>query len=360
MSTTLGCRCKVYLKDKSYDLNIACIDIILLWFEDPKILFEYVIKNISARHINFLFDDSTAIFARFDIPNIFIFDKVKHIVVGFRDRNLNSIIILCSDNPDALYNKIASNIKDSWWRSYGTLRYYKTLILANYANVLGLNELEEAYSVVTEFAHFALYEFMNLNKLRVSKDVLERVVNGSFLWNLKEFIEVYAISLLYHFMLGDLITCFIYLRLILETAVIGLALDYKYWSIEAPIRIRSIKELHEYIQIITQSIDKKKTFGETINELLTQTHIISQNLGDKIRKLWNKLSNWLHQNSIIAELNTKMTAKQGLMAYTMMSPTSLDKDVVKDLRELTTCIQELIEIFSRIQTSWNKLISKSG
>jgi len=126
-----------------------------------------------------------------------------------------------------------------------------------------------------------LYEFMNLDK-RVSKDVLERVVNGSFLWNLKEFIEVYAISLLYHFMLGDLITCFAYLRLILETAVIDLALDHRYyWSIEAPIRIRSIKELHEYIQIITQGIDKKKTFGETINELLTQTHIISQNLGDK-------------------------------------------------------------------------------
>jgi len=200
---------------------------------------------------------------------------------------------------------------------------------------------------------------MNPDKLRVPKDALERVVNGSFLWNLKEFIEIYAISLLYHFMLGDLITCFTYLRLILETAVIGLALDYKYWSIEAPIRVRSIKELHEYIQIITQSIDKKKTFGETINELLTQTHIISQNLGDKIRKLWNKLSNWLHQNSIIAKLNTKMTAKQGLMAYTMLSPTSPDKDVIEDLRELTTCIQELIEIFRRIQTSWIKLTSSS-
>ena len=149
---------------------------------------------------------------------------------------------------------------------------------------------------------------------------------------------------------GNLPTCFMQLRLIIETAAKALTTDYKYRF--QGVSMHDVVELEKYLQKMNISMSKfyKGIFSQ----------VIGKEGGEDTFYLWSKLSeNWVHFRGMAKRIRKRIEEEEGIPpSYMLVLPTELDESDIKDVKELTKRVAETRKLLQVFFEKWKELVNK--
>jgi len=344
-------KCKVYANGESVEMAGDLPSVMELWRIDPRILLEKIKSYAGISGVEF---KGVNIYGRFN-------DEKNQLVLGYLVKDPSEhevrVFIVCAENPDKLYAE--TRIGKSDWRDYELYALYKATILDNYVNKEGVKRLGEAFHEVIELLN-DLIEANPFLSCKEKEKYYERLkelsVRSAFRFAQDHIALPLASAVLYDLVGGNLVACFMQLRLILEALVKSLAVDYEYRF--KGISVESIKEWEEYAQSIKKREKyARRSFRDIVKYLRKHGLLNSEACSDAI-ELWRDLSEkWVHLRGYASKVKERVSKgkKPAIPFYMLMMPIDIDSELEPELRDLHTHVYRLRKLLCEVHNAWLNL-----
>jgi hypothetical protein len=267
-----------------------------------------------------------------------------------------SAVIVCSENPEVALEEFRK-LKESRAiepRSIATpfSELLKEASQNNYFNVRGIPELEDALKETAELANDIIDYYPHGD----TRKVLELLVKSAFLFSIFHVLWPLSLGIFLDLLIGNLPSCFMQLRLLVETAAKALLVDHE-------MKFRS--DVFTGVEELEKSLRREEaaspcaTSTSRVLRRLSELKLVGEETAEEAVKLWNKLSvEWAHFRGAFIRTRKALEMFGDLPSFRYVLPADLGEEDAGDLKELAGCVARARRLLRTFYSSWLKLLEE--